>query len=59
LSKHAARNLGKMKNENHFCPTTNPATLANNAIFLRFVCKKKKWLRAALVQASTKFQPGI
>jgi hypothetical protein len=59
LSKHAARNLGKMKNENHFCPKTNPVTLASNAIFLRLVCKKKKWLHTPLFQASTKFQPRI
>jgi hypothetical protein len=56
LVKTCSKEPGKDEKREPLLPKN---TLANNAIFLRFVCKKKKWLHAPLVQAYTKFQPRI
>jgi hypothetical protein len=56
LVKTCSNELGK---DEKWEPLLPKNTLADNAIFLRLVCKKKKWLHAPLVQASTKLQPWI
>jgi hypothetical protein len=56
LAKTCSKELGKDEKWEPLLPRN---TLANNAIFRRFVWKKKKWLHAPLVQASTKFQARI